>query len=65
MFYFYDAGKMKLNAGLYGMESQIPTFGSEERKALRRAEQAEEEFRRSKGYPPTTLWAKIKRFLKW
>ena len=49
---FYDAGKVRLNAELYRMESQVSVFGSEERKALRRAEKAEEAFRKSKGYPP-------------
>ena len=32
---FYDAGKVRLNAELYRMESQVSVFGSEERKALR------------------------------
>ena len=58
---FYDAGKVNLNAELYRMESQIPVFGSEEWRALRRAERAEEEFRKSKGYPPNTFWGKVKR----
>lgn len=58
---FYDAGKVRLNAELYRMESQVSVFGSEERKALRRAEKAEEAFRKSKGYPPNTFWGKVKR----
>jgi len=58
---FCDVGKVNMNAELYRMESQVSVFGSEERKALRRAEKAEEEFRKSKGYPPNTFWGKVKR----
>ena len=31
---------------------------------MRQARRAEEEFRRSKGYPPNTFWGKLKRCLQ-
>ena len=53
-----------MNVDLIEKECSLPPFGAAERKAMRQANRAEEEFRRSKGYPPNTLWGKIKRLFQ-
>lgn len=50
--------RVKLNVELNEKECGVPPFGAAEKKALRQAKQAEEAFRRSKGYPPNTFWGK-------
>ena len=53
---FYDMlSRVKMNVALNEKECG---FGAAEKKALRQAKQAEEAFRRSKGYPPNTFWGK-------
>lgn len=52
--------RVKLNVELNEKECGVPPFGVAEKKALRQAKQAEEAFRRSKGYPPNTFWGRVK-----
>ena len=59
-----DMGKAKLNAELSQAEGRLAPYGRAERKAEKQAKKAEEAFRASKGYPPTTLWGRIKRWSK-
>nr|WP_300169847.1 hypothetical protein [uncultured Flavonifractor sp.] len=63
MFNAPDAfAKVKLEMEQHERECSLPPFGAEERKALKRAKRAEQEFRESKGYPPNTFWGKVKHF---
>ncbi len=62
---FYDMlSRVKMNVALNEKECGVPPFGAAEKKALRQAKQAEEAFRRSKGYPPNTFWGKVKRIFR-
>lgn len=56
--------RVRMNVDLIEKECSLPPFGAAERKAMRQASRAEEEFRRSKGYPPNTLWGKLKRLFQ-
>ena len=58
---FYDTiSRLKLNVALNEKECGVPPFDAAEKKALRQAKQAEEAFRRSKGYPPNTFCGRVK-----
>lgn len=53
--------RTKMNVELSEKEGELPPFGRAEKKALRQAEKAEQAFRESKGYAPTTLRQKLKK----
>ena len=58
---FYDTmARLKLNTALNEKECGLPPFGRAEKKALKQAERAEREFRRSRGYAPDSWWQKMK-----
>ena len=48
--------RVRMNVDLLEKECSLPPFDAAERRAMRQARRAEEEFRRSKGYPPNTFW---------
>ena len=53
-------------SALAGSSAPLSGIGRDEKAALRRAEEAEQAFRASKGYPPNTLrgWLKANLFHK-
>ncbi|MFR1052536.1 MAG: hypothetical protein ACOX67_04650 [Oscillospiraceae bacterium] len=60
---FFDMfSRAGMNTELIVHETQ-PYLTGEEKRALRRAEKAEEAFRASKGYAPRGLRARIRRWL--
>lgn len=65
---FYDVHtRLRMNAELMQQEtgSVSPFMGNAEKRALKQAKKAEQEFRKSKGYPPDTFWYRLKkRFLQ-
>ena len=65
---YYDLNnKWRMSAELMQQKtgSVSPFTGSAEKRALKQAKKAEQEFRKSKGYPPDTFWYRLKkRFLQ-
>lgn len=67
MFHHDTFIRFRMNTELAQQDAGDPSpfMGSAEKRALKQAKKAEQEFRKSKGYPPDTFWYRLKeRFLQ-
>ena len=61
-----SSARIKMNAELAAKEANdvSPFRSRDEKKALKRAKEAEREFRRSKGLEPDTFWSRLGKLFK-